>query len=412
MATTLQQQNSALPLPVLEWKDVQLSELVFCMAIAATCLPIKVYPALFLVSAGFSYIESGKKYVAPWVIGLGVFSLYALISFFQVYEGQAALVTGITKLIINFAFLYCSFNWLAQRNNQNLLYLLDITLHVVFALLLLQLLVYHEALHFRLIAGSSSSGQASMLYDPQLFFWGLADKNMLGARIALLGFLYILVPVIRYRRVALWRIGFIFLLAYLSLSRTPIVALLIGCGYLLWTVLSKKHRIVMLVALAVLVPIVLQKVIRVDELTASNDGMGVRLVYWQAFFSHIADISPWGNGFMKAPSFLNQYAQFYHGEPHIHNTFMSCYLELGIIGLASFVLFLAGYAQSCFIINTHIHFWVACFLPLLAIMCILYSGYDNDIVMYLVLLVPLGTCRDNLPFSDVNIGLWNKKEKY
>lgn len=279
MATALQQQNSTLPLPVLEWKDIQLSELVFCIALASTCLPVKIYPALFLVSAGFSFIESDKKYLAPWVIALGIFSLYAVGSFFLVYEGQAALVTAIIKLVVNFAFLYCSFNWLAQRNNQNLLYLVDITLHVIFALVLLQLLVYHEALHFRLVTGSSSSGQASMLYDPQLFFWGLADKNMLGGRIALLGFLYILIPVVRYRKVAFWRIAFIFLVAYLSLSRTPVVALLIGCGYLLWTVLSKKYRIVMVVALAALVPIILQKVVRVDQLTASNDGMGVRLVY-------------------------------------------------------------------------------------------------------------------------------------
>lgn len=108
MATALQQQNSTLPLPVLEWKDIQLSELVFCIALASTCLPVKIYPALFLVSAGFSFIESDKKYLAPWVIALGIFSLYAVGSFFLVYEGQAALVTAIIKLVVNFDFLYCS----------------------------------------------------------------------------------------------------------------------------------------------------------------------------------------------------------------------------------------------------------------------------------------------------------------
>ncbi|AWW29642.1 O-antigen ligase domain-containing protein [Echinicola strongylocentroti] len=412
MNTTLQQQKGPLPLPALEWKSIQLSELVFCLAIASTCLPFKVYPAMFLISVGFSYAESPQKKLLPWAVCLGIFSGYALISFLATYQGQPALLTGITKLMVNSIFLYFSFIWLSQRDNNNLLFLLDFTLHVIFVLFFLQLMVYHEALHFRLVAGSSSSGEASMLYDHHRFFWGLADKNMLGARIALLGFLYIMVPVIRYRRIAVWRLAFVFLLAYLSLSRTPIVALLIGCGYLLWAVLSKKYRIIMVLILVAAIPIILQKVIRVDQLTASNDGMGVRLVYWQAFFSHFSEISIWGNGFMKAPSFLNEFAQFYHGEPHIHNTFMSCYLELGIIGLVTFVLFLVFYIKACFSVSNSRDFWIACFLPLIAIMCILYSGYDNDIIMYLAILYLLGTCRDKADFGKVNIGLWNKKEKY
>ncbi|GAB3660185.1 hypothetical protein GCM10028791_34000 [Echinicola sediminis] len=381
----------AFSLATVEWKGFQLAEIVFCLALASTCLPIKIYPAAFLLSSAISYLSAERKFFPQWAMALSVFSIYALLSFLSVYEGQFGMLSSILKLLINFSFLYFSALWLAQRDNSKLLLLLDFTLHLLFLLTLAQLLVYHQALDFKLITGSSSSGQASMLYNTKLFFWGLDDKNMFGARIALLGFIYILLPVVRHHRIAVWRMVFIFILAYLSLSRTPIVALLIGCGYLLWTASTKKYRILMFVLLLVLIPFVLEKIIRVNQLTASNDGMGVRLVYWTAFFQHFTEISPWGNGFMSAPAFLSEHARFYHGEPHIHNTFMTAYLEMGIIGFLSYTLFLGCFIRDCLRRNRQVLFWIACFLPLLAIMCILYSGYDNDIVMYLSILSLFGT---------------------
>src|SRR5690606_36944892 len=96
----------------------------------------------------------------------------------------------------------------------------------------------------------------------------------------------------------------VFLTAYLSLSRTPIVALILGVFVLIWISVEKKWKIVLLVLVALALPFVLQKLIRVGSLTSSNDGMGIRLVYWKAFFNHFDAISPFGNGFLSAPEFL------------------------------------------------------------------------------------------------------------
>src|SRR5699024_5083799 len=138
------------------------------------------------------------------------------------------------------------------------------------------------------------------------------------------------------------------------------------------------------VIVALALPVVAQQVIRVENITASNDGMGVRLTYWKAFFEHFSAISPLGNGFLSGGDFLGKYAAFYHGEPHIHNTFLSAYLDFGVVGIVSYVLFLYYYFRFCVRRHADRLFWWVAFIPLLAIMTILYSGYDNDIVLYLV----------------------------
>src|SRR5690606_28791681 len=225
----------------------------------------------------------------------------AIASFFFFYNGESALLTTLAKLLINFIFLYFAVNWLQSRDNTGLLRLVDLSLLLIFLLVFIQLIVYHQAIDFRLLYGSSSSGQASSLYNKSLYFWGLDDKNMFGARIAMLGFPFVLIPLVRERKISWWRICFIFLLAYLSLSRTPIVALLVGVFLLIWLFTSTRWRIILVFFMVLVLPFVLDKLVRVDNLTASNDGMGIRLVYWKAFFNNFQEISPLGNGFMQAP---------------------------------------------------------------------------------------------------------------
>jgi hypothetical protein len=151
-------------------------------------------------------------------------------------------------------------------------------------------------------------------------------------------------------------------------------------------------------------PFLLEKFIRVDQFSSSRDGMGVRLVYWRSFFENFTAISPFGNGFMSAPEFLGKYARFYHGEPHIHNTFMTSYLELGIIGLVSYCGFLAYFYLECTRKFPDKRFWIAAFLPLFSIMMILYSGYDNDIVMYLCMIFLLGNIR-LIDYKTIGMGI-------
>lgn len=408
LQNSLSKVNSASSL--LLWKEIRLPEIMFCLSVISVFLPFKVYPLFFLMSSIVFILESYKPTLQNWMIFLSIFTLYATISYLVTYNGDPLLRTNILKLLVNFLFLYCSILWLRERENGRLLVMVDYAFHLVFLLALIQLLVYHHAMDYKLIYGSSSSGQASSLYRKDLFFWGLDDKNMFGARIALLGFIYILIPLVRTNQIAFFRIILVFALAYLSVSRTPIVALLIGCGLLFWFSSNKIWRILLLALIGLASPFILQKVIRVEQLTASNDGMGIRLVYWKAFFQNFASISPLGNGFMAAPEFLKKYADFYRGESHIHNTFMSTYLEFGIIGFMSYSLFLINYIWECLRKFKNPKFWILSFSPIFSIMLILYSGYDNDIILYLILLFLLGTFREiNFNTIKTRILPWEKK---
>lgn len=386
------------------WSGTTVSEILFCLCLFAIFLPIKVYPVVLLISCFFFFREIPQLPVRRWVIFLGIYSLCAGISFLFFYKGETVLLTNLAKLLINFIFLYFAVSWLQSRDNIHLLRLVDLSLGLIFLLVFVQLIVYHQAMDFRLLYGSSSSGQASSLYNKSLYFWGLDDKNMFGARIAMLGFPFVLIPLVRDRKISWWRICGIFLLAYMSLSRTPVVALLIGVFLLIWFSTGTRWRIILVFSMMLVLPFVLEKLIRIDNLTSSNDGMGIRLVYWKAFFNHFGEISPLGYGFMQAPEFLREYADFYRSEPHIHNTFLTSYLELGVVGLASYILFLIYFYRDCQQFGQPQKFWWMVFIPLLSIMMILYSGYDNDIVMYLTLATLLGSM-SRLNFKTIRMGL-------
>ena len=396
--------NQASVLEGNQWKAISIAETLFLLSLISMFLPVKIYPAIFLLSSFFFYRETPQIKFPNWSIALAVFSTYSVISYLINYPGEPLALTNIIKLIINFCFLFFAINWLGSRDNESLVAKLDAVLLTVLALSLVQLVIYHQAYDFKLILGSESSGQGSALYRKSLFYWGLDDKNMFGARIALMGFSFICLPVVLKNKLAIWRIIFVFLVAFLSLSRTPIVALILAVFFLIWISVDKKWKIGLLILIGLSLPIVLQKVIRVDSLTSSNDGMGVRLVYWKAFFQHFDTISPLGNGFLSAPEFLGTYADFYRGEPHIHNTLMSTYLEMGIVGFIAYLTFLVWFVKDCWLKMDNSRLWLALFLPVVAIMMILYSGYDNDVVMYFCLIYLIGSLQE-VNFKKVKISL-------
>lgn len=377
----------------LERTSITLTEGLFLLSLLSIFLPWKIYPVVFLASSVLFLREAWPVQLQKWNIALIAYVGYGLLVFAFTFEAENQQVANAAKLVINPLFLVSSVFWLSNRDNRSLMSALDWTLGALLSLSLIQLLVYHYSFDFRLILGSDSSGQASGLYRPELYYWGLDDKNMFGARIALLGFVFIFIPILREKKLNIARTLFVFLVAFLSLSRTPMVALLIGVSALAWMILEQKWRIALLITLAIALPFFLSKVVRIDSITSSNDGMGIRLVYWTAFFSHFSDLSVWGGGFLEAERFLEENAKFYRGEPHIHNTFMTTYVEFGLIGFLAYASFVVFFFQACWSRVSDLGLWTVLFLPILSILMILYSGYDNDIAVYLILVWLVGTAR-------------------
>ncbi len=360
-------------------------EALFCLSLLSIFFALKIYPLTFLLTACYFIWERKAVPRRPWMLALGIFMLYSLLHFAFSFTEGTALPDLEIKLLVNLFFLIAAVQWLGGRENKRLLRWTDYTLHIVLFLSLLQLLVYHHAWDYQLLNGSSSSGESSRLYRERLFFWSLPDKNMFGARVALLGLIYLLIPVVKERRLSLWRVVAVALLAFLSLSRTPVVALLIGIVWLCVCYFPKRGKIAVLVASAIAIPIVLHKALRLEQITASNDGMGVRLTYWRAFADYWKDLPPLGGGLNSGGRFLDTYAAYYHGEPHIHNTLMTCYLDFGWIGLLSYGSFLFFFFRDVDRLSDDHRWTLVLLFPVLAILMILYSGYDNDLVIYFAL---------------------------
>ncbi len=363
---------------------------LFCFCLLSIFFPVKIYPLVFLFASLSFFFERKMIIKKAWVVYLILYSTYAIISFVVSGNYDELRLTNFYKIFVNFIFLISSINWLYNKETDKLIRYVDNVLHFTFFLVFIQLMLYHKQSNFQYLAGAKSSGEGTDIYNNTLYFWGLDNKNLFGARIVTIGFPYILIGAARFNRISLSRILLVIILAYISMSRTPIFALISGVAYIIWKMPGRYIKLSFFVLIALITPFVLNSVLRIDSITSSSDGMGLRLIYWAAFFVNFDKISIWGEGFLSSDKFLDKYALIYMGEPNIHNTFLNNYLDFGILGLSFYVLFLITlfrYGKSLF---NNRAYWVTAFIPLLATMMVLFPGYDNDIIVYLILIFIIG----------------------
>jgi hypothetical protein len=374
----------------------QLGAFLIGLTILSTFSPIKIYPVFFVLTSLALLMLHPRVRLMGWAVWLGIYVGYALLmalifdttlttSHLPLESDQLA---NLAKLVVNNLFLIVVINWASYTDREYVH--IDFIFHLSFALTLLQLLVYrYKAGLTQLFVDSSSMG--SEMYDPKYLFWGIADKNIFGARMCLFGFLYILNFFLRERRIPFWRTVVVLACALLSLSRTPLVALFIGLGYLLYRRFGLWKRILLIASALAVTPFALAKLLRIDTLLEQGDGMGVRIIYWTTFFQHFTGLSIFGTGFMAGGRFLTKYSPVYLGEPHLHNIFLNNYLDFGIVGFVSYIAFLVALYRFCKRDEVWFKwYWTAAFLPILAIMPTLFTGYEADTSIYLSCIYIIG----------------------
>lgn len=373
----------------------QLAALFVSICLISTFLPAKIYPILFVLFAIYIFSFHGTILVANWVVWMALFTGYVLMSFSVGYLSDVHVSEYIRhiqflnapKIAINFVFLVAALQWSLKcpRGETQPIDWFDRSLSLTFLLSALQLFAYHAHTGFTHLGAPSNSYVAAEIYDPKLAYWGGDDKNILGARIAMFGFVWLLIRLMRTRKIPWWRLAVVGSVAWLSASRTPMFALAIGIVYVMLRRSGWKGRIAVVLLTAALIPIMLNRVLRIDVLFAGNDGMGIRLIYWATFFRNLSDISPFGNGFMSAESFLTRFSPRYLGEPHLHNLWFTDYLDFGFPGVIFYTAFLWTLYRWCKrkapVAETW--YWSASFVPMIAIMLTLYTGYEADVVLYL-----------------------------
>jgi len=377
---------------------------LFFISILSIDFPVKVYPIIFVIASISFLYEAKTVKIGTWSLFLIFYSLYAIVMFLVSGNFDELRLINFYKIFINFFFLFASICWLGSKKLTNTIQFVDIALHITFFLIFAQLMLYHKDAGFQYITGIKSSNEGNTIYKTSLFFWGLDNKNLFGARIATLGFPYILIPAVKSNKISFFRIAVVVGLAFLSMSRTPLFAVLLG---LIYIILNKKGvyiKAMLITGMIMALPYFLQKVLRVNDIVGGDDGMAIRLIYWGAFFNHFDKISIFGEGFLAADKFLSRYSPFYAGEPNIHNTFLNNYLDFGVFGLLFYVGFLYYLYKYFNIVYTNKKYWIAAFIPILSTMMLLYPGYDNDIIVYLVLIFLIG-CYENFDFKQLNYSI-------
>ena len=365
------------------------------LSILASFVPYKIYPAVFIATAVL-FLLLGFKRKSGWLIAPTVFFIFSFAVFILVNEADGDNTTAIVKLAVNFFLLssVCAsgLKGLEGMETQSLSLLEK---YVRIAILLL----FAQVAFFQLKAGgiqlsSDDSYQAGLIFVERNLFWGVADKNILGAKIAIYGFLH---SVLYYKvngRVGVFFPALIIFSALLSLSRTSsLIYGLFGVVFFFYSLkLQPRTKVTVLFLFGVLAGLfILPKLadfFRLSNITNLDysDGMGLRLIYWIALFTNLDHVSWHGNGILSGGDFLQKYAAFYNGEPNLHNIFLNTFLDLGFLGLCFYASIWLCYYKRLKMFG--LKSLVVAFLiaPLFMLVNSLYTAYDSDPWIYMAVL--------------------------
>ncbi len=361
----------------------------------------KLYPVMFVLTSAAITFHRRQVLATAWMGWMGVYAAYAIITYARNPSIAEGSTLNIVKLLVNFLFLGQAMLWAYKNRRNSYVIYLDRTLAVILLAMAFQLFIYHSATGFAFLRPAASSAAAGDLYLPNYTVFGPADKNIFGAKLAMFGFLYIIAGWVQFNKLPTGRMLAVVTLAYLTASRTPLVALIAGLIALVFAQQGRRMlKICTIIVTLAGSPFVLVQLLRIDDTKQMNDGFAIRLIYWAAFFQHFDRISIWGNGLVSGKPFLEKYAVYYNGEPQLHNLLLNNYLDFGVVGSIAFLLFFFTYLRQSMRYAPSARYWMVCTVPLLVVMLTLYAGYESEFVTYLFAIFVLSQAvRNNDAFA-------------
>ncbi|HDC4344243.1 TPA: O-antigen ligase family protein [Klebsiella quasipneumoniae] len=335
-----------------------------------------------------------------------LYCFYCFIIYFVSNDNDESTL-AITKLAFNggFFIIICVAAVFSQRDVSD--YIKFRTLHILERYLAtIVILSLIQVTLLQLISGgirfsSDSSYTAGLMFTDHTIFWGVQDKNIMGAKIALFGFLHAYVYY-RLKNKINYFFGAIYVLcSAMTLSRTSLLLSFLTFFLLVFLIIKPIYRYYIIIPLVILGGIIafpkLAELVRLDSITnvSRDDGMGIRILFWTAFFSRISDVSFWGNGLLSASDFLGRYSVTGSAN-NMHNLYINNFLDLGVPGS----LFYFGFLISMYILiykrTRDLKNTILMLAPIFVITNTLYTGYDNDTWMYYSVVFVLS----NIQFSN------------
>jgi len=371
--------------------------IILLLAIISIFSPVIVYIPFFLLFIILQFISEyydGKVSTSFIHLFLLIYSflIIASISFLLNYKLSDNI--QFVKLWLNLNFLLMGILFIKKNYNNINLKSLKYTLELIICLSFIQisLNVLIMNLLYLPIQGVDNSIIAYNIVIPNIYF-GTTEKNIWATKIAFIQIIYITLYNLNIIQTKKYKYNFLMLLMLFNIiytfSRTAQLAFIISLIYFFYTSIRKNDnalkwtwKIFFLFILIGVSSIIYNKLLHLNFET--SDGMFARIELWMALYNNLDKINwIWGNGVLYAKYLIANETQWTNN--NMHNVILNTFVDFGLIGLFFYlsIIYKIFFDIKNSIIN-NLKLW-ALFIPFFIVINSQYLGYDNDLVIYFIL---------------------------
>lgn len=386
---------------------------LYLMIFACFLADIKIYVPLFAINSFIIVFLILKKEVkikfSKWQVALLIFILWALlnsliaVTIFKYHVSFKYLI----KLTLNMTFLLLSSIIIESGKIKfekiKFINFMEFIIIINFIQIILIYIIGNLIgvfINGTLTQNSSTAHAISAFYT---FIGAFQDKNIWAGKFTLFFVTYLYmcceesIVINRKRKIVHILIGMFTLL--LLLSRTNQIAIVVPVIFMIFYLIRKinykyKIAIVSFVGILVLGSIIiyLNKFFHINF--DLNDGGFSRLVIWDNLFKHFRETN-WiiGNGIGYSADFIRDVVG--RTESNLHNVYLNIFFELGVIGIFSYIMFLILFIKSISNEKNVIKSLSLLVAPFLVITSLQYMGFDNDIIMPIIIILVINNFKAN-----------------
>lgn len=381
--------------------------LLFLMSIASIFLSrFKIYPVLFMATAIFMglyiWIFGGFRFtkVQKYMFLFCIWALFttAIHSVTGFYNPSKELIL---KFTINICFFIVSSIYITQLENKNLKKYIIYTIEAIIIANFVQLIYIYinHGLFVGLLRGDFRNSSDAYIITSFSNILGAENKNIWASKVALTQAAYYFAIISGFnqckrsfsKKVLMLAINALTIL--MLLSRTSQVAMMIPYIFVVFSFVNgkdfyKKYKKYIIAALSVVIilagAVFFKKFFHLK--LDMNDGGLTRVYIWVKFFSNMFQNTAilFGRGLGYAAHFVEHVVK--RSESNLHNVILNITLEQGIIGATLYMAFIVSLFKEVVNKKNIVAFGAIVLVPFLTITTLQYLGYDNDLVLFFLLL--------------------------
>ena len=373
-------------------------------------IPLKLYVPLFAINILLilMLILTGevKIKLSKWQIAVILFMIWSIInSALAMFVFKTTVSIGtLIKLNLNMAFLLSTSIVLKDKRIKikkgKLINFLEFIIIINFIQIILIYILggLVGMLFSNALMQSSDSAYAISAYYNVI---GATNKNIWAAKFALIYIIYIYltsnegIKLNKIRKLIHIIIGLT--TTFLLLSRTAQIAIILPLLFIIFYSIRNinyKYKVIIYFIFAVLsifVGFVLfDKFFHIKfDMT---DGGYTRLYIWGEAIKNIWN-SHWitGNGIGYSGHFIETVVD--RTESNLHNVYLNIFFEMGLMGIGAYISFLVFYFKEIINKSDIVKVIFTLLIPFGAITMLQYLGFDNDIVVFFILILVCNKCK-------------------